>query len=229
MLQKLIFCLTAFFITHSCLACTCHKSEHFNLVDYDFYEHIFEVKVKSKYTPDLDSLKNDTTNSPSLYEYDLLNGYNISMIEVFKGDLKLTEKVMGFPDFSSCSWAPEIGNTYIFYANSLNGVEMCNRILIKKYDEKEFLQEKSILCSLMDSPSKVKIELDSKVVIEGYHVEDLRDGTWKIYSMDKENKIVFKLVYKKGDLLSIKKDVGYSEQEEWHSSYYYYYTEQIKS
>jgi hypothetical protein len=229
MFQKILFTISAFVITVTSFACSCAYSEEFNLVDYDFYEHIFEVKIESKYVFEKKIINNNKPKPPSLYKFGLLSSYNINILEVFKGDLKLSEKVMGFPNGSSCSWTPEIGVTYIFYTNSLNDVEMCNRILIKKYEEEKYLEEKLILRSLKTKPLKVKIKLDDKIVIEGTHVNGKRNGIWSIYSIKEENKLTFKLTYENGDLLIVEKGLADLDGEEWHSISYFYFTEQVKS
>lgn len=227
MIRIILLIISAFLITVTSLACSCAYSEEFNLVDYDSFKHIFEVKIESKYSFEKDTVMSDIPKLPSLYEFGLMNGYNISMIEVFKGDLSLTEKAMGFPSGSSCSWTPEIGSTYIFYANHLDDVEMCNRIIIKKYDKEKYLEEKSILQSLKMKPSEVKIKLDNNILIEGAHFSGKRDGVWYIYSTNENNDLMFKLKYEKGELLVIEKSSGYSRENEWHSISYSYFFEQI--
>jgi hypothetical protein len=186
------------------------------------------VKIESKYEFKKDSAKSDIPKPPSPYEFGLLNGYNISMIEVFKGELKLSKKIMGFPNGSSCSWTPEIGGTYIFYANSLNDVEACNRKLIKKYDRESYLNEKSILRSLKTKAEEVRIKLKGKTLIKGKYVRGKRDGAWKIYSTKGQNNVAFILNYTDGQLRSVEKGDGYSEENEWLDISYRYYLEQLE-
>lgn len=228
MVRKTLLSISSFLITSISIACTCAYTEEFNLVDYDSYDYIFEVKVESKYEFKKDTVKSDIPKPPSLYENGLLNGYNISIIEVFKGDLERSEKVMGFPGGSSCSWIPKLGFTYIFYANSLNGVEACNRKLIEKYDKENYQNEKSILQFLKTKPSEVKIESNENILIEGKHVNGERDGVWKIYSITEKNKLKFKLTYKNGDLFAIEKGAGYYQEKKWDSISYAYFFEQRK-
>jgi hypothetical protein len=227
MIQKLLLSIFSYLIVGNCLACSCAYSEEFNLLDYDSYKYIFEVKIESKYEFKKDTTERNKPKPPSLYEYDLLDGYNISMIEVFKGDLKLSEKIMGFPKNSSCSWTPEIGVTYIFYANSLNNIESCNRILIKKYEKENYLNEKSILNTLKYSPSEVLIQIEKNTIIEGSHINSKREGTWKVYS-PKNNELALSLIYDKGELISISKETGYKQEDEWLRITYSYYSKSIK-
>lgn len=211
-------------ISCNSLACSCGYSDEFNLVDYDSYDYIFEVKIESKYTPNLDSLRKDTLGPPSLYVYNLQSGYNISLLEVFKGNLN--KKIMSFSKGSSCSWSPEIGNTYIFYANYLGGVEMCNRKLVKEYSIENYIKEKSILQFLKSKPLEVKIKLNGNILIEGKHINKKRDGIWNIYSTNNENKIVFKLTYIEGELISVERGSGYSQENQWQSISYSYFIRQ---
>lgn len=229
MYRKVILSVFTFFITSVSIACTCGYSEEFNLLDYDSYEYIFEVKIESKYEFKKDTVKSDIPKPPSLYEFGLLNGYNISILEIFKGELELTEKIMGFPSGSSCSWTPEIGVTYIFYTNSLNDVEACNRKLIKKYGQESYENEKSILQSLKTYPKEIKIKSNDKVLIEGNYVEKKREGIWKIYSTNEQNSVALILNYTSGQLLSIEKEKGYSDEDEWLNISYRYYLEQVKN
>jgi len=229
MYRKIILSIFTIVITSVSFACSCAYSEEFNLLDYDSYEYIFEVKIESKYEFKKDTVKSDKPKPPSLCEFGLLNGYNITMIEVFKGELELSEKIMGFPGGSSCSWTPEIGVTYIFYANSLNDVEACNRKLIKKYDQESYENEKSILQSLKTNPKEIKIKSNEKALIEGKCVEKKRDGLWKIYSTNEQNLVALVLKYTNGQLISVEKEKGYSEEDEWLHISFSYYLEQLKN
>ena len=226
---KIILSIFATLITTVSFACSCEYSEEFNLLDYDYYEYIFEVKIESKYEFIKDTVKSDKPKPPSQYEFGLLNGYNISMIEIFKGELELSEKIMGFPIGSSCSWTPEIGVTYIFYANSLNGIESCNRKLIKKYNKGIYENEKSILQSLKSNPKEIKIKSNEKALIEGKYVGEKREGIWKIYSTNEQNSVALILNYTNGQIISIEKENGYSEEDKWLNISYSYYLEQVKN
>jgi hypothetical protein len=221
-LKTLLFIFN-FLVSVTYFACSCTDSEEFNLAHYDLNKHIFEVKIMSKYKYIKDTVKSDKPKLPSLYDIGLLEGYNISIIEVFKGDLKVTEKVMGFSTNSSCSWKPEIGNTYIFYTNGLDDVEMCNRIIIKNYDEEFFLKEKTILNSLKKKPNLLKVDFNNKRIIEGNYIKGKRNGIWKIYSTD--NKTLFKLKFENDKLLSLEKGEGFKEEDEFHLVSHYLYSE----
>ncbi len=227
MYRRIIFSIFTLVITSSSFACYCPYSEEFNLVDYDSYTHIFEVSIKSKYEFKKDSVNIDLPKNSTLYEIGALFGFNISILEVFKGDLNLSENIMGFPAFSSCSWGPEIGFTYIFYANSLNSIEACNRKLVKEYNQEYYENEKAILKSLKTKPKEFQIESNNKLLIEGNFIDEKREGTWKIYSTQNPNTIALMLTYSKGKLLSVKKEIGYSETDEWLNMTYQYYLEQV--
>ncbi|MGV6861352.1 MAG: hypothetical protein ACWA41_06245 [Putridiphycobacter sp.] len=227
MIQKIILNLFTLFITSTSFACTCAYQEEFNLLDYDAYKYIFEVKIESPYEQKNDSLNSDQPNLPSPYEFGLLNGYNISIIEVFKGDIKLSETVMGFSRESSCSWKPKIGATYIFYASSLDGVEACNRKLINENNQERYRNEKLILRSLKSKLKKIKIKSNGKTLITGKYRKKKREGIWKIYSTNEQNKVALILNYTNGQLTSVKKEGGYSEEDEWLKMSYTYYLKKI--
>lgn len=227
MYQKILLSIATIFISSISFACSCAHSKSFNLLDYDSYEYIFEVKIESNYEFKKDTAKSDKPKPPSPFEFGLYKRYNVSIIEVFKGELELSEKTMSFPSGSSCSWTPEIGATYIFYTRSLNSVESCNRKLIKKYDKENYVNEKSILRTFKTKPGNVKIKSNKNLLIKGKYVRNKRDGTWKIYSTNEQNKVAFTLKYTNGQLISIQKEKGFSEENEWHYITYSYYSEQI--
>ncbi|MFN6377780.1 MAG: hypothetical protein ACK4WD_00790 [Flavobacteriales bacterium] len=228
MYRKIFLTILTLVTSSFSFACSCAYSEDFNLFDYDSYEYIFEVSVKSKYEFKNDSEGKDLPYDPRLIENGFFNCYYISILEVFKGEMNLSEKMMCFPGGSSCSWEPEIGFTYIFYANSLNSIEACNRKLIKEYSPEYYGNEKSILQSLETKPKKIKIKSDNKLVLEGNYIEEKRDGIWKIYSTKGRNTIALTLTYAKGMLLSVKKEKGFSETDEWLNMTYLYYLEQVQ-
>lgn len=228
MIKKILLSFYAFSITSLSFACTCVFSKEFNLVDYDAYTNIFEVKIESKYVPELDSVLSKELNLHLVNELDYSNTYSISMIEVFKGDISLFEKIMFFQNLTSCSWSPEIGSTYIFYTDHLNGVESCTRKVKKEYDFAKYTHEKNILRTLKNKPSKVRINLNENILIKGQYQNDKRDGVWKIYSPTEENKVTFKLTYKNGVLLKLEKGPAYSNENRWLLITYKYFLEQLK-
>lgn len=231
--MRLTYLLSLFILlyTSSIFACDCIANTHFNLVQYDFYTHIFEVKIEAKYEPkrkikgfDIDTLQ----PPPAPYEFDFFDGYTISMIEVFKGDpANLSENIMSFANNSSCSWQPEVGKTYIFYATGFGGIDSCNRKLIKKNDNKAYEEEKSILRVLKNTPDTVHITSGTTPLIKGAHINGKRDGVWNIYSGDKKNKLMLTLTYKKGALVAAEKGPGYNDEKEWHGLSYDHFKKQL--
>ena len=61
MLRKFLFVITTCFIATASFACTCMEHiESFNLVDYENYDNIFEVKIESSFSPDIEDSESDT-------------------------------------------------------------------------------------------------------------------------------------------------------------------------
>jgi hypothetical protein len=213
--HKIFLFFSSFFLSKAILACMCYGPDKFDLLTYDTYNYIFEVTVNSIYEPQQDSLPQDTLRPPSLFFHNLVNGYEITIKEVYKGDVDPHLKFMGFPKGSSCSWTPEIGYTYIFYADWINGIEMCNRKVVLDYNQEAFETEKKILRILKESPEVLAINDGERKVLTGKNDKGLRVGTWYIYSLTESNEIVFELDYENGKLMGFRTGPGYNELEHW--------------
>lgn len=225
---KLIILFSVFVNSNSVLSCSCYGPDYFDLLTYDTNDCIFEVTIKSKYDPRLDSLKNETLKPSPLNQFNFDNGYYITVNEVYKGEVDLYLKQMGFSNWTSCSWTPEIGHTYIFYSNGVGGVEMCNRKVVLEYDLNEYETEKTILRTLKENPDTVSIRIGKKMLIEGRNRKGVRTGTWLIYSLTEKNDIAFELDYEKGILKEIRIGPGYDIDEyHWHSIVYSEYRSYI--
>lgn len=156
----------------------------FNLVEYDDYKHIFEVKIEEKYEPQKDTVPSTQPQPPSPYDYGLMQGYQISILSIFKGNLTLGKKVMGFENGSSCAWQPKIGSTYIFYSNSLDGIGMCNRKLDGTSRSKAYKAEKAVLRALKSKRKVFSYKYKNTVLIRGGHRQGKRAGAWQFYAVN---------------------------------------------
>lgn len=222
-----VFILSTFLLSKSMLSCTCYGPGNFDLLTYDSHAYIFEVTIDSIYEPQQDSLPHDTLRPPSLFFLNLVNGYSVTLKEVYKGDVDPQLKFMGFPKGSSCEWTPEIGYTYIFYADWINGIEMCNRKVVLEYNQETFETEKKILRILKESPEVLAINDGVRKVLTGKNDKGLRVGTWYIYSLTESNEIVFELDYEKGKLMGFRTGPGYNESEHWLYIVHRAYQEQV--
>ncbi len=214
-LHKIVLIFAAFMLSNSLLCCICYGPGNFDLLTYDTQSYIFEVTVNSLYKSQPDSLQLDSVKPPSLFDRDLLNSYNITVNEVYKGNVDPGMKHMGFPKGSSCSWTPEIGMTYIFYTNWINGIEMCDRKVVLEYNQMEFETEKKILRILKESADIVSIKVGERMLFNGKNDKGLRVGTWFIYSLAEPNEIAFELDYENGKLMRFRTGPGYNELDRW--------------
>jgi hypothetical protein len=192
------------------------------------YHCIFQVTVESEYLGNKDTSNQDTLQPPSLFDFGLEKTYNVTIQEVFKGDIETTRKTMGFPVGSSCSWYPQLGYTYIFYADYFGGIEMCHRKVVLEYEKKEFKEEISILRTLRDKPEKVLIKIGDKTLIEGTNKNGKRVGLWKVHSLKEGNPVVYELTYSDGDLSKIVLGSGFDTDNHFNYLAYRLYSKQIE-
>jgi len=210
------------------LACSCSEAKHFDLLHYDMYHYIFQVTIESEHIAGKDSSNQDTLQPPDLFDFGLEKTFNITIQEVFKGDIKTTTKTIGFPIGSSCSWSPQLGYSYIFYADYFGGIEMCHRKIVLEYEKKEFEQEISILRTLRDKPEKVLIKMGDKTLIEGTNKNGKRFGTWKVHSLAEGNPIAYELTYSDGDLSKIVLGSGFDTDNHFYYLAHRLYSKQIE-
>jgi len=219
--MKLFSLLVLLLSSYQTDACSCYGLQDFDLIHLDSYKYIFEVKVESTFGSKESEAKNEL-DSLRIQIAELSNSYKVQLIEQFKGNVRLKNSIMSFPSVSSCSWRPQVGETYIFYANSFSNIGMCDRKTLKSHSKERHEIEKQHLRELKRKPNNVVLLNGDKKVLTGQYKDGERYGRWIAYNLDSINSIKYEISYKDGKLQSFKEGASFKENYEdgrlisWH-------------